>query len=532
MNLIIDLGPTLNLLVNTPLVFVLKVLLYSLPIVALIFLGYGFLVIRLHWMQTKYMSGVKYALLAIDIPKNNEQSLLAVEQMFATLASIRTSPNFVDKYFKGKVPLSLSLEILSLEGFIQFLIRTPVVFKQLVESAIYSQYSDAEIVEVDDYTKLIPDNIWTPESEYKLWGTEFVLAKPSPYPIKTYESFEHRAAELIIDPMSPFLEIMSHLGKGEQMAMQLVITPVNDDWKVEGKNLLAKLLGVPVEAIEHLGDKFVKHSLNALEKFSESLLTLWGDIDDKKDNKKDQPMNKLQYLTQSEKDVIHAIQNKLSKICFAVTFRFYYLAHRDIFDKAKGVAGFIGAILQFNTSNMNAFRPHEKIKTDVDYFFVDSRVAKRTQKLVKFFKSRSREGANEFYLSTEELATIYHFPAMTIKAPTLQRVEAKKGEPPSFLPTVNQSTREYFKAPPNSEMPGVQSANYGGHQTTSLKDDLKDSAIDSPSSEDVFKIVNTLPGYDFGNNVYEERFSLAKTSTNSPDHADDIEPPANLPIIN
>jgi hypothetical protein len=42
---------------------------------------------------------------------------------------------------------------------------------------------------------------------------------------------------------------------------------------------------------------------------------------------------------------------------------------------------------------------------------------------------------NAFFLSTEELATLWHFPIlMQVRAPQLQRTEAKKVEPPANLP--------------------------------------------------------------------------------------------------
>ena len=43
---------------------------------------------------------------------------------------------------------------------------------------------------------------------------------------------------------------------------------------------------------------------------------------------------------------------------------------------------------------------------------------------------------SSFILNTEELASIYHFPGRRVApAPFIRRIEAKKGEAPSGLPT-------------------------------------------------------------------------------------------------
>ena len=51
------------------------------------------------------------------------------------------------------------------------------------------------------------------------------------------------------------------------------------------------------------------------------------------------------------------------------------------------------------------------------------------------FKGRSWGiGATPIVLNSEELATIWHFPAITIKAPLVKKSESKRGEPPVGLP--------------------------------------------------------------------------------------------------
>ena len=63
------------------------------------------------------------------------------------------------------------------------------------------------------------------------------------------------------------------------------------------------------------------------------------------------------------------------------------------------------------------------------------RTAWRRKRLMAAYKARSGvSGHAYFILNTEELATIWHFPSVLIKAPLLQRTESKKASAPSSLP--------------------------------------------------------------------------------------------------
>ena len=119
---------------------------------------WGFKEIWLFNLQRKYLRSIEYIILAIDIPKANEQSAKAMEYFFTQLAGTFSRPNLKEKYFQGKTQLSFSFEIISLDGYIQFLIYTPKSFRDLVEAAIYAQYPEAEITEVKDYIKIIPED--------------------------------------------------------------------------------------------------------------------------------------------------------------------------------------------------------------------------------------------------------------------------------------------------------------------------------------------------------------------------------------
>jgi len=67
--------------------------------------------------------------------------------------------------------------------------------------------------------------------------------------------------------------------------------------------------------------------------------------------------------------------------------------------------------------------------------FKKSREYRKKMFLFRNYATRKKP-LKEFVLNIEELATIYHFPDVGVRAPLLPRVEAKKGEPPVGLPTI------------------------------------------------------------------------------------------------
>src|SRR6185369_9677606 len=63
--------------------------------------------------RKQHAAHVRWVNLAIDVPKMNEQTFLAVEQIFAQLHSIHNNHTFGEKYFHGHVHDWISLEIVS-----------------------------------------------------------------------------------------------------------------------------------------------------------------------------------------------------------------------------------------------------------------------------------------------------------------------------------------------------------------------------------------------------------------------------------
>jgi hypothetical protein len=460
-------------------------------------------------------------LFAVDIPKNNEQNLVAVEQIYVNLTAIKFSPNILQRYVYGFGPLSISLELISLEGYIQFLVRTPEIFKDIVISSIYAQYPGAEITPVEDYVSIIPDNITADECPYKMWGTDFILNKPSAYPLRTYRMFEHEMSDTFNDPLTPLLEAFSHLSPGENAGLQIIITPSGDDWKKDGANEIKKFLGVKVIK-ETSVDKFINLFVLLLEKLGKIFLSFLNS--DKEEERKITPEVKAKSmveLTPGEKNILEQMQKKLTLPTFYVSMRYFYLAKKELYSYDRGISSVKGAMSQFGRSDLNSLGMHGKMRTDANYFFIERRVKPKIRRVAALYKARSRAGAGEFYLSTEELATLYHFPSTEVKTPMLPRAMIKRSQPPTILPTVLEE-----EATIKNNLNAVEKANDIG--------DNDKTSISNLSHQDIFRIVNSLPGYDFDNDYYEERFAIKSKDekTVATANKEKFNPPDNLPIIN
>ncbi len=330
-----------------------------------IFFIWGVLQLYLFWRQGKWASTHKFVLLAIDIPKLNEQTPKAVENMFTYLGGAHASVNFFEKWFEGQFQKSFSYEVVSLEGYTQFLIRTPLEFRNLIESSVYSQYPDAEISEVDDYTQTVPQSY--PDDEYDIWGTEFTQSASWVYPIKRYPEFEHQIGPSEMqfkDPMATLMDLCGSLRQGEQLWIQYIVVPIGFDWVKDAEKEIDKILGRKAKAKKSL----MMQGVEALGEASEVLYSIWGDVESK--DKEDKPKTMMD-LTPLEKRRVEAIHEKLSKLAFALKIRVVYVAKKEVMNKAKVANGLVGYMKQFAALDLNNIKPDLKKNYDQGCLFLE-----------------------------------------------------------------------------------------------------------------------------------------------------------------
>ena len=383
--------------------------------------------VYMKYIRVRFFKNVKYVLLELRVPKDVIKTPKSMENIFSTFHATRMSvSDFKKKYIKGETQLWLSLEIVGNGGGISFYIRTPEQFRNLVEAQIYAQYPNAELIESQDYVEFMPNNI--PNKYFDCWGADFGLAKEPAYPIKTYEYFEEVKEEKRIDPLSSIVETMSKLKGDQKVWMQILIKYTDEKWKEAGDEIVNKLAGKKGAKKEMGFGEFVGQFAVNLAK-APVVLPEW----DFGGDDKDAGTSKISHLTQGEKNIIEAIQDKTSKLGFESFIRFLYIDRRESFNR-QNINSIMGALQQFSTQNLNALKIYKPSSCSGSHPFKAQKEFLKKRLLYSAYRLRIFNPGIKAIFNTEELATLYHFPIMTVEAPFLRRIEAKKGEPPINLP--------------------------------------------------------------------------------------------------
>lgn len=379
------------------------------------------------WLMVRWDARQEKVVLEIKVPKEVLKPIKAMEYVMSGIHGIHDKPNFREKWLEGQFQLSVSFEIAGINGTPHFFIRVPAKFRRQIESNVYAQYPEAEITQVDDYAKYVPQDI--PNKDWNLWGMDLSMSKEDPYPLKTYPKFEterETKEEKRVDPLAGLLESMSALHPGEQLWVQIVTRPVitESPWVQQGRKIVDKLVRRPVTTTRPI-----------MQEAAETVL--FGPREEKVERELIPPEMKL---TPGEREIVSAIEEKIGKWGFLSNIRFIYLAKQDVFIPTAPIRMAMGFFKSISTQNLNGLRPLMTTITKIQWILRKRRLYIRKRRMFRNYQKRwspffPRPGGM-FILNTEELATLYHFPSRVVApAPTVPRVEAKKGEPPFELPT-------------------------------------------------------------------------------------------------
>ena len=178
-----------------------------------------------HYRQERFIMGIKWVLLEVNVPREVIKSPAAMELVFSNAFYHQSKKGFWEEFMIGAPWLWFSLEIVSIDGRVHFYIRTPTRIRDLVETQIYAQFPQAKVIEVEDYAFDIPKYI--KDGNWNTWGCEFTKEQNDVQTIKTYRQMEEMKSgtkeEFKVDPLTPTIEYLGSLPKGQQIWIQIII---------------------------------------------------------------------------------------------------------------------------------------------------------------------------------------------------------------------------------------------------------------------------------------------------------------------
>src|SRR3989339_605256 len=170
--------------------------------------------------ETAYQYNLTF--LHIKVPSTNEYEIKIAETFFSNLIGLKKS--FWQSLFSDQY--RISFEIVSKSDGIGFYVVVPDEIAALVEKQINAAYPEAEIDIVN------PQEIWdrgeyTKVAELKLKGANY-------YPIKDHEDIKN-------DPLKGITSAMSKMGNDEVLALQYIIAPASDAWRLAGRSFVTRI---------------------------------------------------------------------------------------------------------------------------------------------------------------------------------------------------------------------------------------------------------------------------------------------------
>ncbi|HUV72131.1 MAG TPA: hypothetical protein VMW25_03925 [Clostridia bacterium] len=301
---------------------------------------------------------LKYVLLQVAVPRDNEVKIDAAEQMISAFSSI---------YKGGKLSFlrlqeHISFEIVGLPEDIRFYISAPQHLQDMVERQIHGAYSGADIKEVNEY------NIFSEKG--KVAYAELQFRSSAYMPIKVYK-------DLPTDPLAAITSALAKMKEGEGAAIQVLISPAGSDWSKIGRRYLAKT------------------------------------------KKAESDPEKASYKTDPKQ--MEAIENKCSKPGFETCIRMVVSSYDEA--SAKAHLQNLKTAFEQLSADQNGFKGR---KIRLKQLFM-SEFIYRYQPLFYW-------GRNKIVLSSEELASIFHFPNKTVETPHIFWLNAKRAPAPQQIP--------------------------------------------------------------------------------------------------
>lgn len=345
--------------------------------------------------QVKAIRNLDSVLLTLEIPRANDKSELAAEQLFANLHGILRDAR--ELKLNDGMQEHLSFEIVSVGGRIRFYIWTPKALQSFVEGQIYAQYPSVQIhVTDEDYVSHERQHSIVYTSEVTLTEKEFL-------PIKTFQSFE-------VDPLAGITGTLAKLeDTKDEVWIQVLARPITNDWHKATEQWAKAQTSSSI--FSGFSDSFQGVDMRWLAGLFEAL---WRPPEQGSGGG-----GGAKALSERDKTRISAAEKKADKIGYQVKIRVAVLTENQTNARLR-MQAVVGTFKQFNNTGLNGF------KMIRDSF----RKEDLTRYKTRLFADRG------YIMNIEEVASVFHLPHSGVETPNIVWASSKTAEPPAMLPVI------------------------------------------------------------------------------------------------
>ena len=269
-----------------------------------------------------------------------------------------------------KLQPHLSFEIVGMPGDIRFYVNTPNKFKDLVEKQINGAYPDAEIRVVEEKTQ---KEGYVLGNEYNIFTDTAKVAFAS-LKLKNSDYLSAKVfKDLPTDPLSSITSVLAKMTLGEGAAVQILISPASSKWKKFGRKYIAR-------------------------------------------TKKNESNPETAKYAADPKE-LEGIENKIGKPGFNTIVRIV-VSSSTVESAQAHLGNIVSAFSQFDGANSftkNKHRFKGMFMTDFIYRYMPMR-------------------GQTAVLTSEELATVFHFPNKSVSTPHIFWISSKRAPAPAQIP--------------------------------------------------------------------------------------------------
>ncbi len=379
----------------------------------------------IHYIRFRSWFSQPTVLLHIELPPEVTKSPAAMEIVLIGLHNTGGEGTFIQRIWHGRFMPVHSLELVCNEGSIGYYLQVRRGWKDFTEARIYGQFPEARITEVEDYVHEVHFN----NEEYSMWGNEYEKNDVGAVPIKTYIDWaldkNTDTPEVTTEPLTNIFELMSTIGPGEYYWIQFIIKARrNDQW-----------YGFPRPGS---GKRFANEGADKIKKITEGAIKRAQSLIKGDEAKARAAERGTAQLTEGERFAISAIERSMAKHVFDCGIRTLYISKKDRFNPTR-IGQTTTLFAAFKGANSLAPTRGQVLFTYPWQDWNDVRTNLVKRKLFFWYKYRAYFyvpiDQNPVMMTTEELATLWHFPNSSVKTPMLQRVPTRVSEAPTNLPT-------------------------------------------------------------------------------------------------